>query len=126
MIGYSPKDTWNEDETGCFFQALPDKTLADAKKACKGGQKAKIRITLAFFVNAAGEKEMPIVIGKSACFKGIRDKKMPLGAPYYKSLDGFSDHVGYSQQDQPKACTTEEKSDFISGQCQLTFSRFGW
>ena len=43
-----------------------------------------------------------------------------------KSLDEFGDHVGYSQQDQPKACTTEEKSDFISGQCQLTFSGFGW
>ena len=64
---------WNEDETGCFFRALPDKTLTDAKKACKGGKKTKIRIVLTFFVNASGEKEMPIVIGKSAsprCFKG--------------------------------------------------------
>ena len=52
--------------------------LADAKKACKGGKNAKIRITLAFFVNAAGVKEVPIVIGKSALpqsFKGIEDKK---------------------------------------------------
>ena len=55
--GYSPKDIWNEDETGCFFRAMPDKTLADEKKkACKGGKKVKIRITLAFFVNATGEK----------------------------------------------------------------------
>ena len=94
--GYSPKDIWNEDETGCFFRALPDKTLADAKKACKGGKKAKIRITLAFFVNAAGEKEMPIVIGKSAsprCFKGIRDKKMPLGVPYYSNAKAWMDSV---------------------------------
>ena len=42
---YSPKDIWNEDKTGCFFRALPDKTLANAKKACKGGKKAKIHIT---------------------------------------------------------------------------------
>ena len=77
MHDYSPKDIWNEDETGCFFRALPDKTLANAKKARKGGKKAKIHITLAFFVDAAGEKEMPIVIGKSAspqCFKVIRIK----------------------------------------------------
>ena len=60
---YSPEDIWNEDETGCFFRALPNKTLADAKVACKGGKKAKIRITLAFLVNTAGGKEMPIVIG---------------------------------------------------------------
>lgn len=126
MIGYSPKDTWNEDETGCFFQALPDKTLADAKKACKGGQKAKIRITLAFCRWRKRNANCDRKISLPWCFKGIRDKKMPLGVPYYKSLDGFSDHVGYSQQDQLKACTTEEKSDFISGQCQLTFSRFGW
>ena len=64
--GYALKDIWNEDETSCFFRALPDKSLADAKKACKGGKKAKICITLAFIVNAAGEKEVPIVIGKAA------------------------------------------------------------
>ena len=94
--GYSPKDIWNEDETGCFFRALPDKTLADAKKACKGGKKAKIRITLAFFVNSAGEKEMPIVIGKSAsprCFKGIRDKNIPLGVPYYLNAKAWMNSV---------------------------------
>ena len=80
--GYAHEDIWNEDETACFFRALPERSLADAKKACKGGKKAKIRITLAFIVNAAGEKELPIVIGRAAsprCFKGIRDKKNPLG-----------------------------------------------
>ena len=32
VYGYSPKDIWNEDETGCFYRVLLDKTLADAKK----------------------------------------------------------------------------------------------
>ena len=70
----------------CFFRALPERTLADAKKDCKGGKKAKLRITLAFMVNAAGGKEMPIVIGRAAsprCFKGIRDNNNPLDVPYY-------------------------------------------
>ena len=96
MHGYSPTDIWNEVETGCFFRALPDKTLADANKTCKGAKKAKIRITLAFFVNAAGEKEMPIVIGKSAsprCFKGIRDKKMHLGVACYSNAKAWMDSV---------------------------------
>ena len=39
--GYAPEDIWNEDETACFFRALPERTLADAKKQCKGGKKAK-------------------------------------------------------------------------------------
>lgn len=51
---------------------------------------------LAFFVNAAGENEMPIVTGKSAsprCFKGIMDKKKPLGAPYYSNAKAWVDSV---------------------------------
>lgn len=95
--GYSPENIlWNKDETGCFFRALPDKSLADAKTACKGGKKAKIRITLAFIANAAGEKEVPIVIGRSAsprCFKGIRDKKKPFGIPYYSNAKAWMDSV---------------------------------
>ena len=66
----------------------PERTLAGAKKQCKGGKKAKQRITLAFMVNAAGGKEVPIMVGKAAsprCFKGLEDKKSPLGVPYYSN-----------------------------------------
>ena len=53
------------------------------------GKKAKQRITLAFIVNAGGGKEVPIVVGKAASprrFKGLKDKKNPLGVPYYKNV----------------------------------------
>ena len=65
MIGYKPEDIWNTDETGCFYRALPEKTLSDKKKECRGGKKAKERITVSFFVSATGEKMPPIVIGKA-------------------------------------------------------------
>lgn len=94
--GYAPEDIWNEDETGCFFRTLPERSLADAKKDCRGGKKSKNRITLAFLVNAAGEKELSIVIGRAAsprCFKGIRDKKKPLGIPYYSNAKAWMDSV---------------------------------
>ena len=87
--GYSLENVWNEDETACFFRALPDKTLAEAERQCKGGKKAKNQLTLAFFVNAAGEKELPIVIGKAAsprCFKGMKNKK-----PYYHNKKAWMD-----------------------------------
>ena len=32
-VCFFPKDIWNVDETGCFFRALPDKTLADSKNS---------------------------------------------------------------------------------------------
>ena len=50
------------------------------------GEKSKERLTIAFFANAAGGKEQPIVIGRAAkprCFKGIRNQKKPEGIPYH-------------------------------------------
>lgn len=70
--GYAPKDIFNMDETGLFFRALPTKTLALKSVQCKGGKLAKERLTVALCVNGAGEKEQPLVIGKSLtprCFK---------------------------------------------------------
>jgi len=40
MEGYKAEDIWNENETGCFYGALPEKTLGE-RKECKGGKKAK-------------------------------------------------------------------------------------
>ena len=51
------------DQSGCFFKALPDKGLVEKGKQAKGGKKSKQRFTIAFFVDAAGEKvEEPVVI----------------------------------------------------------------
>ena len=73
LQGYSVKDIWNLDETGCFWRALPDKGLNQRAKACKDGKQSKQRITVTFIVNADGDsKTMPIVIWKSDkpwCFK---------------------------------------------------------
>ena len=84
--GYKPEDIWNQDDTGCFFRALPEKSLAEEGRKCKGGKKSKLRMTVAFFVNAKGEKEEPIVIWKSQnprCFKNLRDKLRPANIKYF-------------------------------------------
>lgn len=41
MIGYKAEDIWNEDETGCFYRVLPDKSLSNRNKECKGGDPRK-------------------------------------------------------------------------------------
>lgn len=93
LAGYNPQDILNMDETGKFCRALPNKSLSEAAK-CRGGKQSKERITCAAFVNAAGGKEKPIVIGKSAnprCFKGIKDLSN-LPCTYFhqkKGFDGF-------------------------------------
>ena len=86
--GYKPEDIWNKDETGCFFPALPEKSLALEGRRCKGGKESKVRMTVAFFVNANGEKEEPIVIWKSKnprCFKNLRDKQRPANVTYFSN-----------------------------------------
>ena len=40
--GYKLEGIWNEDETGCFFCALPEKSLAEEGHRCKGGKKSKL------------------------------------------------------------------------------------
>ena len=43
------------------------------------------RVTVAFFVNAAGGKESPVLIGKNKkprCFSKLKDASHPCGAHY--------------------------------------------
>ncbi|XP_011409024.1 PREDICTED: tigger transposable element-derived protein 6-like [Amphimedon queenslandica] len=87
------------DETGCFWKALPNEGLGQSVYQCRGGKKSKQRFTIAFFVNANGEKEIPIVVWKSEnphCFSKI--KKTDLPVMYYS---------------QPKAWMTGEIMDEI-------------
>ena len=57
MERYDGKFFFNMDETGCFWKAMPEKGIAEKGKVCYGGKKSKLRLTIAFFVNACGEKE---------------------------------------------------------------------
>lgn len=81
VLGYEPKDIFNCDETGLFFRALPDKTLAKKGESCKGGKLAKERLTVMLACSETGEKLKPLVIGKSEnprCFKNIKKSQLPV------------------------------------------------
>ena len=81
LRGYDKRDVFNLDETGCFWRALPDRGFGQKGKQCKGGKKSKCRFTIAFLVNADGEKEAPIVIWTSAtprCFRGFSISCLPV------------------------------------------------
>ena len=94
MKGYELKDIWNADETGLFWRALPDKSPSVKKGRCKGGKYAKQRITVLLIVNALGEKEPPVIIGRSLiprCFKNVKDKRRPCGSYYYANKKAWMD-----------------------------------
>ena len=71
------------DKSGCFFKALQDKGLVEKGKQAKGGK------TVAFLVNAAGEKvDQPIVIWKSklpCCFMKLQDPSRPANVHYFSN-----------------------------------------
>ena len=52
--GYKLEDIWNMDKLGLLFKLLPDKGLMEKAKSIKSGKKAKVRLTVAFFINADG------------------------------------------------------------------------
>ena len=75
ISGYQPEDVWITDGTmGVFYRAPPDKSLAEVKKGCRGGKKAKERFTISSFISAAGGQEPLIVIAKSANLGALRSQ----------------------------------------------------
>ena len=63
---YTPADRYSTDETGLFFQCLPNKTLALKEEKCTRGKKSKSRLTVLVAANVdRSDKQPPLVIGKS-------------------------------------------------------------
>lgn len=58
LSGYKAEDIWNEDETGCFYRALPDKSLSEKKKACRGGKKIQRKANYCFFRKCCRRKRV--------------------------------------------------------------------
>lgn len=81
LKNYSPRDVYNADETGLYYRAMPNKTFALKNENCAGKKAAKQRLTILLCANMEGDKEDPLIIGKSKnprCFKGNHVDKLPL------------------------------------------------
>lgn len=78
---FLPEDIFNIDETGLFFNLLPERTYAVKGERCHGGEKSKQRLTVVLVCNSTGtEKLRPWVIGKSKkprCFKNFDLNLLP-------------------------------------------------
>ena len=73
--GYQPTDIYNTDETGLFYQLIPNKTLARKEDDCAGMKKSKQRVTLLLGANMNGSDWLrPLLIDKFAiprCLKNV-------------------------------------------------------
>jgi hypothetical protein len=83
---YEPDNTYNLDELGLFYNALPESTLDYMGDKCHGGKKSKLRVTVALCVNKTGtDKLKPVFIGKSAnprCLKNVNKTQLPVVYEY--------------------------------------------
>jgi len=82
ISGYALNDIFNCDETGLFWRGLPTKTMALRAEECKGGKKAKERVSVLLTASAAGEKMPLLVIHKSYMPRPFK-KQIPLGIQWY-------------------------------------------
>jgi len=83
---YHPKDIFNMDETGLFYRSTASKSFHVKGETCRGGKMFKERLTVVFCASMTGEKEPPVVIGKSAnprCFKKVSVSLLPV--KYYSN-----------------------------------------
>ncbi|UYV72570.1 K02A2.6-like [Cordylochernes scorpioides] len=73
--GYDPTNIYTADETGLFFQLIPDRTLAHKDENCRGVKRMKQQITVLLCYNSTGtDKRRLLIIGKSAkprCFRNF-------------------------------------------------------
>jgi len=76
--GYQPKDIFNADETGLFYNLQPSKMMTYKGDSCHGGTKSKQRVTALLSCNADGtEKLPPLATGKYKPQSSRNIKKLP-------------------------------------------------
>lgn len=75
MESYQETDVFNADQTACFYQLLPDKTMHFKGEECQRDKKSEVRVMVPYCCNATGtEKLPPLVVGrfqKPRCIKNV-------------------------------------------------------
>ena len=76
-----PVNNLKVDEMGCFFKTLPEKGSAETKSKVRGSRKSEMRLVIALFISAAGEKGIELIVvwrsAKSRCFNNLINPKRP-------------------------------------------------
>lgn len=86
---YSLQNTFNMDESGIFFNLLPERSLDLKGNKCHGGARSKERLTAVFCCNADGsEKHKVWIIGKSKnprCLKNVNRLYLPCEYSHHRA-----------------------------------------
>lgn len=74
LTRYQPSEVYNADETGFFYQMLPNRTLALKGDRCHGGKQSKLHITALLCVNMdASDKRVRVKEGHGLLPEEIKE-----------------------------------------------------
>lgn len=94
---YDEKDIFNLDETGVFYNMLPDRSLDFKNVKCHGGSKSKERLTVVLCCNANGSEKFKLwIIGKyknPRCLNKIN--RLILSFDYTHQKNAWVDSVSF-------------------------------
>jgi hypothetical protein len=82
LEGYEARDIYNADETGFFFNCLPDRKRALKGEICHGEKSVKERLMVLLCTNSNGPGKQVPITGKSVkprCFQTVKK----LSVTYY-------------------------------------------
>ena len=90
---FAPEDIYNADETGLFFKLQPDRSLVYKGEDCRGGKRAKERITILPTSNMTGTDKLPLLVIHHALnpriFQQKRIKHASLPVDYHANKNAW-------------------------------------
>jgi len=94
---YNENDIFNIDETGVFYNLLPDCSLNFKGMKSHGGAKSKERLTLVLWCNTTGSEKLKVwIISKyqnPRCFKNVNKLSLPF--EYTHQKNAFVDSTSF-------------------------------
>lgn len=109
LSGYQHQDIYNVDETGLFYECLPNGSyILQTENDIRGFKNSKKRVSLVFCTNADGSDKLKCTLINSSanprCFSSIDRKNLPVNYEYNKNawmtaklfsdfLEQFDKHV---------------------------------
>ena len=85
LSGYSTENILNMDETGQFYRALPNRSLAEVSKQCTGGKKSKERVTCAFLSMQQAEVKNQLLLENQKAHAVLKQSRIGPNCPAHTS-----------------------------------------
>ena len=85
LSGYSPENVLNMDETGQFYRALPNRSLAEVSKQCTGGKKSKERVTCTFLSMQQAEVKNQLLLENQKAHAVLKQSRIGPHCPAHTS-----------------------------------------